>query len=375
MLIIDEQTVSPILVQTALTHHLPIYYKDDERALDMKEHSKLLTNSESCLQMLQHHHPEHIHTKVSQMVKNKARFRELIADLDEDYYFKLVTLDELMSSNKEDLPFPVVIKPNKGYSSVGVYIVKEKAEWDQAVQGLYSDLLLSRSMYSDAVLDSEQIIIEGYIEGQEYAFDCYYDEAGEPVILNILKRRFAHDQDTSDRIYYTSSRILEEVREQALDYLRLLNDRLQLRNYPFHIEMRQNDGGIVPIEMNPLRFAGAGTTDVSHYAYDINSASAYFKGVKPDWKTIVKRADESFYGFFCAEVPGHISVNLIQSIQHEELKKEFSHILEYRIIQSASDRTFAVVFFKTNQLNELDRLLTLDLEPFLTMKPAKEAVR
>ncbi|MYL30959.1 ATP-grasp domain-containing protein [Halobacillus halophilus] len=375
MLIIDEQTVSPILVQTALKHRLPIYYMDDERPLDIKEHSKILTNSESCLQMLQHHHPEHIHTKVSQLVKNKARFRGMVADLDEDYNFNLVTVDELLCTKKENVPFPVVIKPNRGYSSVGVYIVKEEKEWDQAVQLLYSDLLLSRSMYSDAVLDSEQIIIEGYIEGQEYALDCYYDEAGEPVILNILKRRFAHDQDTSDRIYYTSSLILDEVRDQALDYLRLLNDRLHLQNYPFHIEMRKNETGVIPIEMNPLRFAGAGTTDVSHYAYDINSALSYFKGVNPDWETIVNRADEAYYGFFCAEVPVQISMNLIQSIEHDKLKKQFSDVMEYRVIQSAGDRTFAVIFFRTHCLKELDRLLTLDLEPFLTMKPVKEAVR
>ncbi len=375
ILIIDEKIISPILVQMAFDHHIPIYYTDDERSLALTQSTKLLTNSESCLSLLERKAPDHAHSKASQLVKNKARFREISASINQDYFFRLLSLEELLHLEKDTVPFPVVIKPNKGYSSVGVYIVKNEHEWEQAVQGLYSDLLLSEGMYSDTVIDSEQIIIEEWIDGTEFALDCYFDDAGEPVILNALKRRFLDDQDTSDRIYFTSAQVIDEIHADAVKYLRSLNKRLNFTNYPFHIEIRKSTKGIVPIEMNPLRFAGAGTTDVSYYAYDINAAEAYFLNEQPDWKPLIERNDPAIYGFFCAEVPTQISKSLIEDIHHEQLKQEFSEVLEYRVIDSASDRAFAVIFFKTTSLAEIDYLVNLDLESYIELKKVKETIK
>ncbi|WP_406944145.1 ATP-grasp domain-containing protein [Halobacillus sp. SY10] len=371
MLITDGKIISPVLVQTALFNQIPIYYLNDKRPLDLEAGSKVLTTSEDCLELLEfnnHHHPN---VKASKLVKNKAEFRRISASINKDLYYRLLNIEDLMKMNKESLPFPVVIKPNKGYGSIGVYIVQEEKDWEQAVQDLYCDILLAKNLYSESVIDSGQIIIEEWINGQEYALDCYYDQEGEPVILNILKRRFMDDKDTSDRIYYTSSEIIEEVKDQALDYLRQLNTKLSLKNYPFHIEMRHSVKGMVPIEMNPLRFAGIGTTDVSYHAYGINASESYYLDSKPDWNPIISREDQSLYGFFCAEIPNHISMNLVDGINHELLEKEFSEVLEYRIIESTTDRTFAVIFFKADDIEEIDRLLQLDLSSYIHLKTAE----
>ncbi|MBX0356067.1 ATP-grasp domain-containing protein [Halobacillus sp. Nhm2S1] len=375
MLITDGKIVSPVLVQTALFNHIPIYYLNDQRPLNLEVGSKVLTTSEDCLDLLEFNDRHHPNVRASKLVKNKAEFRRIASSINPHFFYRLLNIDELIKMDKESIPFPVVIKPNKGYGSVGVYIVKEEKDWDQAVQDLSCDILLAKNLYSDTVVDSDQIIIEEWIQGQEFALDCYYDQEGEPVILNILKRRFVDDQDTSDRIYYTSSGIMEEVKDESIEYLRRLNKELGLRNYPFHIEVRESDKGMIPIELNPLRFAGIGTTDVSYHAYGINASENYYLDRKPDWGPIINREDQSLYGFFCAEVPNDISINLVEHIDHDSLRKEFSEVLEYRIIESSTDRTFAVIFFKAEDLEEIDRLLQLDLSLYMNLKTEKEAIK
>lgn len=374
MIILENQIVSPLLLETAMARKIPIYYSTDERAIVLEENARVLTNSESCLRILDKFSPAHPFVATSQLLKNKAEFRTLLSAAMPDYYFQLVTLEQLLSMESEAIPFPVVVKPNKGYSSIGVYIVKNEQEWDAAVQSLYADLLLIKNTYSSDVINGEEILIEAFIEGDEYAADCYFDESGKPVTLNILKRRFLHEKDTSDRIYYTSVPIIQEIKEELEAFLLELNKHMKIQNYPFHIEVRLSPNGIMPIEVNPLRFAGAGTTDISYHAYGINGAGAYFSGQEPAWDTVLSQDEDWFYGFFCAEIPMEITKNLIASIDHDRLYKEFSHVMEYRKINASNDRTFAVVFFKTKDMSEIDYLLELDLAQYMTQSKQETPV-
>jgi len=106
-----------MLMETAQRLHIPVIDEECEGQLVLDELSRVLTNSEACLQRLNEWAPLHPFTRISQMVKQKATFRAMLSDLFPDYYFQLVSLQELRSMSKEILPFPLVIKPNKGYSS------------------------------------------------------------------------------------------------------------------------------------------------------------------------------------------------------------------------------------------------------------------
>ena len=71
---------------------------------------------------------------------------------------------------------------------------KEYLSWNKKIENLYPT----------KVLDTNTFIIEECIEGDEFAFDAYYDEFGNPVLLNTFKHYFASRNDVSDRVYYTS---------------------------------------------------------------------------------------------------------------------------------------------------------------------------
>ncbi|BDG47770.1 MULTISPECIES: ATP-grasp domain-containing protein [Parageobacillus] len=382
MIIINDQIISPILVKSLQELNVPVF-KQGNRSEMLKalkgmeaeeffplinEQQKLLTNSESCLALLESYVPDSVQNRWAKQLKDKGAFRQILSSMYPDYFYKVVSLDELNKISVKDIPFPVVIKPSKGYSSVGVYKVKSADQWEETLHKLNTDLLLIKNIYDKEVINGESILIEKWIFGEEYAVDSYYDHDGNPVILNIFKRLFKDEYDTSDRIYYTSKQVINEIYDDILTFMHNFRKIVPVKNFPIHFEVRKSNHTIIPIEMNPLRFAGAGTTDLGYYAYGCNVYKHYFQGTSPDWEEVLHNMDESIYSFFCAEIPMDISQNLIKSINHQSFKKQFQQILEYREIQATNDRTFAIVFFRSETMEELYRLLRMDLRPFITLK-------
>lgn len=387
MILLDDQIISPILVKSLQELDVPVFKQSNRPEMPdalqimdaegffstIDEHQKLLTNSESCLALLESYAPNIVQNRWAKQLKDKGMFRQLLTKMYPDYFYKVVNLEELYKIPVEEIPFPVVIKPSKGYSSVGVYKVKSAEEWREALHKLSVDMLFIKNMYDNEVINGESILIEQWVFGEEYAVDSYYDQDGNPVILNIFKHVFKDEYDTSDRIYYTSKQVIEEIYDDLLTFMHKFREIVPLKNFPLHFEVRKHNQTIIPIEMNPLRFAGAGTTDLGYHAYGCNVYKHYFQGTSPDWEAVLRQMDQSLYGFFCAEIPMDLSQNLIKSIDHQSFKEQFNQILEYREIQATNDRMFAVVFFKNGTMEELFQLLQMDLRPFIALKEMEQS--
>ncbi len=96
--------------------------------------------------------------------------------------------------------------------------------------------------------------------------------------------------DVRDRIYTTSKLIIEENLADFTDFAGKIGKLAQLKNFPVHIEVRRENGVLMPIEVNPMRFGGWCTTaDISHLAYGFNPYLCYFLQEKPNWDEALKR--------------------------------------------------------------------------------------
>lgn len=160
---------------------------------------RILINSENGITVLGHFQPNSKEYIWSKLLKDKSQVRNLTKSLYPDFYFQDIDLSIISDLDKNQIPYPVVIKPNIGYSSVGVHKVKNEQDWEIAVNQLKADLLHSGGLYDSEVVDSHTVLIEEWIQGEEYAIDGYYNQDGEPVILNVFKRLFKDDYDTSDQ--------------------------------------------------------------------------------------------------------------------------------------------------------------------------------
>ncbi|MFC9543020.1 ATP-grasp domain-containing protein [Lysinibacillus sp. NPDC056959] len=385
MIILDKPYVSELLADTISKNKIPVIklnevFIPNESTINLKKvddllielekgNSPILFNSENGLNILSKYAPNHYLTTVTDILKNKVTFRKTLSRHYKNFFFTEVSLKELEELDPSALPFPIIVKPVIGYSSIGVHRIDKVEEYKETIKQLKFEMEVTSSEYPIEVINNQSFIIEKLIEGNEYAVDVYFTEDGEPVILNLFKRMFRHEKDMSDRIYYTSKQVINESLNKIQEFLRTISSFFALKSAPIHIEIRiDNDEQIVPIEVNPLRFAGIGTNELGVHAYGVNACEYFFKQEKPDWENIVNQMDDSIYSFCCAEVDASIDYKQVVSINHEAFKLNFGEILEYRPMQVNESSTFAVIFHKSPDLNENIRLLNLDLNQYITLK-------
>lgn len=384
MIILDKPYVSTLLSSTLQQLGTPVLKIGDvqipeEEKLDLleetlffeqleKSSAPLLFNSENGLAMLMNYLPESKFAEWTSLFKNKAEFRRRMTKIYPSFYFREVSIQDLYEIPLESIPFPIIIKPVIGYSSVGVYRIDCIEDWHHTVEKLKVDINDSASAYPNDVIDSQTVILEELIQGDEYAIDAYFTKEGKPVILNLFKRMFANDKDMSDRIYYTSKSVLRETLAPISDFLERLGNIEALASFPLHFEVRiTKEGQVVPIEVNPFRFAGIGTTELGVHAYGVNVYDYYFNQLKPNWEEKIEAMDNAIYSFLCAEFDPSISLELIRAVDHESFKQQFNEILDYRYMDYKEYPIFSVVFFKHHTFDENKRLLTLELSNFISL--------
>jgi hypothetical protein len=309
---------------------------------------------------------EPIITKFQQF-KNKASFRDLLKEIFPDFFFKSVEFKDLKKMSLDGIKFPFVIKPSLGFFSLGVNIVYSPEDWHEVIEKL--NIINLQDIYPKEVLDTSTFIIEEYINGEEYAIDCYFDQTGEPVILNILHHRFSSGKDLSHRVYSTSRSIISEYRGRIEKFLKKISVKTGIKSFPSHIEIRVDSvGEIHLIEANPLRFGGWCTTgDLAQYAYGINAYKYFIENRKPDWDKILSNNGGKIYSIIVLNNNSGIEPSEIASFNYKLLQNDFENILDIRKLEISKYSIFGFAFTETSTNNEteLDRILVSDLKKYI----------
>ena len=255
---------------------------------------------------------------------------------------------------------------------MGVYKVTSLKEWESIKKKIQAEILDAKNVYPSEVLDTSAFIIEQCVKGEEFAIDAYFNSKGEPVILNILKHIFSSDQDVSDRVYMTSKDIIETNLAPFTEFLKRIGALTQVKNFPVHVEIRQDSSGeIVPIEINPMRFGGWCTTaDMTYYAYGFNPYEYYFSQRQPDWDDILKNKNGMLYSIIVLDNSTGVAENRISKFHYKKLLSRFENPLELRKINYQEYPVFGFLFTETKKenFNELERILKSDLNEFITVK-------
>lgn len=390
MILLGKPYVSDFLVKTIRENNFPVIATKHAREMVQEENlnwiseedavaqimknkgSVIYSNSENNIQWLQENASGSSLPGQIALFKNKIRFRELIMASFPDYFFKGVKYADLRDIDPENLKFPFIIKPSVGFSSIAVHKVDNSLEWHQVLDDIEIEIEDAQDMFPKEVIELTEFIIEEYIDGEEYAVDCYFDKEGEPVILNILHHIFSSDKDVSDRVYYTSPEIIEKHKDKVQDFLQMVGRKALLKNFPAHLELRiTKEGRINPIEVNPLRFGGFCTTgDLSFYAYGINSYEYFFNSKKPDWDKILLTRRGKQFNLIALDNNSGIKVKEIESFDYEALLKNFEKPLDLRKINYKVYPLFGMLFTETvvGKNEEIDRILHSNLREYIKVK-------
>jgi hypothetical protein len=200
--------------------------------------------------------------------------------------------------------------------------------------------------------------------------DAYYNSAGRPVIIDIYRHLFASDKDVSDRVYFTEKSIIVNYREKFEALLADIGRLASLKNFPVHAEVRiDNQGHIVPIELNPMRFGGWCATDLAHHAYQVNPYCYYFDQKEPAWDQILAGQSDNLYSLIVLDKPGDIASADIKAFDYEQLLTRFEKPLELRKIDYCEYPVFGFLFTETRPENmvELTDILQSDLKEFIRL--------
>ena len=330
----------------------------------------LYTASENSLGWIIDNLPD---TKLADFVtvtKNKARFRDLIKPLYPNFFYKEVAFSDIPHLKSDELQFPFVIKPAVGFFSLGVHKVECPERWQDVKQNIVDQIHTIENLYPNAVLDTKTFIIEQLIPGREFAFDAYYDINGKPVVLNILEHLFAGPDDVSDRIYFTSKAVIEENLSRFTDFLAKTNELTAVKHFPLHVEVRVNDDGeVIPIEINPLRFGGWCTTaDISWYSYGENQYLSYLNQETPDWNSYWTGKDDKVFALVVLDNSTGVEGNKISAFDYQGVMSQFENPLELRKTNWSKYPLFGYFFTETraDNMEELFQILSSDLREYIS---------
>ncbi|MFZ2284337.1 MAG: ATP-grasp domain-containing protein [Lutibacter sp.] len=392
MILIDQPYISSFLLKTIKENHLEIvsteaarkmisddslHWISEKEAVEFIKNTPdclLYTNSENTISWIEKNLASTKLPGQIQVFKNKIKFRELLKDIFPNYFFIGIKFEELANLPLSTIKFPFIIKPAVGFFSLGVHKVDNPEEWPAVLNKITNDIAEIRSFYPNEVVDTSNFIVEECIEGVEYAMDCYFNKEGEPVILSILHHRFSTGKDVNDRVYTTSEEIIEKHLPTMQKFLNKLGALVNLKNFPFHVEVRiDKNGTIIPIEVNPMRFGGWCTTaDLSYFAYGFNSYQYFLNGIKPNWNELFKSGKNKKYSLILLDNNSGIPESNIASFDYELLLSDFENPMELRKVDFNEYPFFGMVFVETSLGNEkeLDQILTSDLKKYIKLKNA-----
>lgn len=151
------------------------------------------------------------------------------------------TIDAL---KKNELTFPLVLKPRWGSGSIGIEFVNDLDE----LRDVYAQLLkkVKKSILANASQSDEYILIQEKIEGQEYGMDVMNDLTGKNRGVSVKKKLAmrAGETDKAQTVDNAEIRAIGKKLGESLHHLGNLD-----------VDIFEKDGNYYVLELNP-RFGG-----------------------------------------------------------------------------------------------------------------------
>jgi Biotin carboxylase len=382
MIILDKPYISPEMLEHLEESKIPVLANATSREkaaeyalllLDEKEFAEKLgggtriyTVSENSLDWVINNAEDTELQRGIDVMKNKFAMRKAIQALYPDYYFTELAIDELAGFDPSNAPMPFVLKPSVGFFSVGVYVITSREDWDNALRDIQKNQAEWQKRYPNKVVGAGRFLLEEYIKGDEYALDAYFDQDGEPVIVNIMKHDFSGDADVKDRLYYTSGPIIRDSLEKFTAFLAALNNEFKLTNFAAHIEVRLSGDRVIPIECNPIRFAGVCCTDLAWFAYGIRTYDYFLNNRKPDWTKILEDAGDSIHSLIILDKPAGTDASA--TFDYQGFGAQFDQVYSQRRYDGKELPIFGFLFTRTEKKNErvLQDVVSTDMRHYLS---------
>jgi biotin carboxylase len=151
--------------------------------------------------------------------------------------------------------FPCVVKPLGLSGSRGVIRANDQGELAAALRRV-SALLARKDVRALRAGMDDEVLVEGYIEGAEYAVEAVLTGGRLQVFAIFDKPDPLEGPFFEETIYLTPSALAPEVQAQIEATVASAAGALGLRHGPLHAECRVSSAGVTVLEMAPRPIGG-----------------------------------------------------------------------------------------------------------------------
>lgn len=329
-----------------------------------QKHDKICITSEASLEIVKNKIADITKKRAINLLKDKYKFREILTEIYPDYQFEKIKFGSIKSLQIDK---KTVLKPLKGCFGTAVKIIDKNSDLIKVSKEIELEIQKNSSVLSDNVLSQNDFILEEYISGEEYAVDMFFDENGEPHIVNIYYHPLPKVESYLHMIYYTSKEVFDKIYEKAITFFKKLNKILDVKNFVIHSEFKY-EKELIPIEINSMRYGGMGLGNMIYHSIGINPYEYFNLGKSPNWKEIWTKHNDDIYAFFIAYNGTKIDKSIYKP-NLEKLRLDFTEILCEEIFDYKKQLAFGVFCIKENKQN-INKLLEIEFNEYF--KPIKK---
>ena len=300
-------------------------------------------------------------------LKNKAACRQMLTSIFPDFFFREIPIQDL--PNIELAPNEkYFVKPIKGYWGSAAFPVDAQTDRVSLMHEIEAQLTKRTNIFSEHVVSKDRLIVEEFLEGEEYAVDMFFDELGQPVITNICHHPLPKKLDYLHVVYYTSHEIYRELYPRFIEFFKALNQSLHARSLPIHGEFKLHKGKLTPIELNPLRFGSDGFADLSFHAFGFNPFLYFAENRAPDWEALWKGREKKIFAFYLGYNGSDLDTERYRP-DFRNFRRLFSNILSDMAMNYQNTLAFAVMYIEEDSLERIHELLGVEFnEYFVDLK-------
>ena len=138
----------------------------------------------------------------------------------------------------EDLYYPLIVKPRDNSGSRGVKLCRTKEELQESLQEAlqYSHL--------------DTVLVEEYIEGQEYSIEGLHYE-GKSEVIQFTEKTTTEFPYNVELAHKQPANLTETQKEAIRELVAKIAISMNFENCPSHTELKINDRGVFIIETSP----------------------------------------------------------------------------------------------------------------------------
>ena len=225
------------------------------------------------------------------------------------------------AEDADGLIFPVIVKPRDNSGSRGVKLCNNKEELKESI----------KEALENSKLDS--VLVEEFIEGQEYSIESLHHD-GKSEVIQFTEKKTTEFPYNVELGHIQPANISNENKQKIRKIIEKIGRALNFVNCPSHTELKINERGIFVIETSPRLGGDYITSTLTPLSTGVNLEDELLKMAMGEAINPVPKAIQYSGVHFFAFKEGSI----IKHVPNEDLIKGWSHVIDFSFTLKEGDK-------------------------------------